>query len=207
MRKGIAAALLTLLSSTTLFATWAMIPLEELVAKSDLIIIGTLHSASEDETGIGRGRILVDAIVSGNARTLDGRPLQLGDNLRINWADNWACAAGMHQGRIGKQGIWLLDVQQDGTVLAAYPGKFRELEDHAEIRQILLRNKIKRFSVLDTSAEQASESEVITSVAPSSPSVVDVSSYPDYSLARAAIVLLLATGLYLILYRGRFRIR
>jgi hypothetical protein len=182
-----------------------MIPLDELVAEADLIVVGTLYSADEDSEGIGKGYIRVEEIISGKATTIENRPLRVGDSLKIRWADNWACAAGMHMGRQGRKGVWLLDVEKDGTVGASYPGKFDEVEQLGEIRRLLHRVKSKPPIAVDVLQQEAAS--LISPVQTMEVVVADVSPFPDYSLARAAITLLLSAGLYWILYRSRFRIR
>src|SRR5688500_18658677 len=137
------------LLTTTVFGMWALIPLDELVEESDLIVTGTLHSATEDSQGLGRGYIRVENIVAGNAVSLDKRPLAIGDNLKIEWADDWACAMGMHMGRRNQIGVWLLDVEKDGSVSAAYPGKFESMYQFAEIRRLLRKSKAKKSLAVD----------------------------------------------------------
>ena len=207
MKKIFAGALLAIMSVTSSFGAWAVVSLEELVAESDLIVVGTLHSATEDHEGIGRGRIEIEEIVSGKARTLEGRPLSVGDNLRINWADNWACAQGMHERRIGEKGVWLLDILEDGTVSAAYPGKFTKLEDLFEIRRLLRGRKHKRLQSVDVAGDEPVAAPNTPTVNPTQVHIVDVSSYHDYSPGGAATVFLFAIWLYWILYKSRFRIR
>lgn len=209
MKKIVCSIILLVLSSNVVFAMWAHIELDELVGEADLIVVGTLHQAEENYDGIGKGYISVDEVVSGKARTIDGRPLTVGDSLKIIWADNWACAAGMHMGRRGKQGVWLLDVEKDGTVSAAYPGKFESLESLTEIRKLLRKNKKRPAAVtVDTNtAPMKLPPELHAEVAELTDIVVDVSPWPDYSLERAAATILLAFGLYILLYRSRFRVR
>lgn len=201
--KLILSVMLVISLSTLVSGTWALVPLDELVAESDLIIVGTLYSAAEDDEGIGHGYIMVDEIVWGRARTFPDRPLRVGDNLKIKWADNWACASGMHMRRANQKGVWLLDVAEDGTVSAAYPGKFAGLDQLSEIRRLLLKGKEKKPYAVDIYlgetpvAVHSGETRFVVDVAPST----------DYPLVRAGITLLLATGFYWLLYRSRFRIR
>lgn len=206
MKRAVAVILLVAFTLTsTSWATWAMIPLDELVAGADLIVVGTLYSADEDSEGIGKGYIRVEEIISGKAMTIENRPLRVGDSLKIRWADNWACASGMHMGRQGRKGVWLLDVEKDGTVGASYPGKFDDVERLSEIRRLLHSGKSKPPIAVDVLQQGAAS--LISPVHTMEVVVVDVSPFPDYSLERAAITLLLSAGLYWVLYRSQIRIR
>jgi hypothetical protein len=206
IRKLFAILLLSFISSSTLLGAWAAISVEELVADSDLIVIGTLHSASEDSAGLGRGYILIEQIVSNGQlqvpNTTEGQTLRQGQNLKISWSDNWACAAGMHMNRVGHKGIWLLKVDDVGFVAANYPGRFRSLDDLTKIED-LWRN-VKTTSVM----LEISSSEQITDSIQSPASVsVDITPYREFYYLRASIVLFFSRILYWILYRSRFRFR
>lgn len=207
MKKIVSIIVLFVLSSQA-FSMWAMIELDELVADTDLIIVGTLHSAVENSEYEGKGYILVDRLVTRTAQTVGGRPLRQGDNLKIKWLDNWACAEGMHMGRVNEEGVWLLKVEKDGTVGAAYPGRFRPVSDLAEVDKLLRRQKIKRkVSRVDVLIPQLEEPKAVVSE-PSGPEVVvAVPASSDFSLYRGLLVGFVSFGLYIILYRSRFRIR
>ena len=184
---------------------WAMIPLDEVVRESDLIIVGTLYSATEDSEGLGSGHIRVEAIIGGKAVSLDDLPLAIGDSLKIKWADNWACAAGMHIGRQDRIGVWLLDVEEDGSVSAAHPGKFESIEQLGEIIRLLRNAKAKKAVEVDVYRKQTRPAVLFTEKR--EVLAVDVSPPADHSLARGLITFLFATGLYWLLYRSRIRIR
>lgn len=207
MKNLISVAVLTLILSNSLFAKWALIPLDELVADSDLIVIGTLHSATEDSEGLGKGYIVVDYVLTKNAHTLDGVPLKQGDNLKITWADNWACAAGMHLARENKEGIYLLEIRKDGTVTAGYPGRFRPIDGLREIENLIKRPKqSSSFDRVDVSS-QTNVYIPVDSLESANPiTLVDVSPF-NYSPFNAFLAAVLSIGVYLILYKSRFRIR
>lgn len=109
MTKYFLSIVMVVIAASNAFGDWALIKLDELVAKSDLIVTGTLHSADEDTEGFGKGRIKVDQIISaprtGPTFTTTGENLKPGVNLKIKWWDGWACAAGMHMGWRGERGI------------------------------------------------------------------------------------------------------
>lgn len=206
MKRVITSILLLFSLSASTWAKWALIPLEELVADSDLIVIGTLHSEYEDSEGLGRGYILVERIITKGVKTLDNTPLRHGDNLKIEWADNWACASGMHLRRVGQKGIWLLKVEGDGTVRAGYPGRFLPLEDLGEIERLLKKKQITISTKVDVEIEQSRQNSVL---APefSSEVTVDITPFDKHSAVRAILVSLFFLGLYLVLYKSRLRIR
>lgn len=208
MKKLVSAVAILVLLSTTTFAKWAMIPLDELVADSDLIVVGTLHSATENSEYEGRGNILVDEIITKGVKTFGGRPLKPGDNLKITWLDNWACASGMHLGWQNKKGIFLLKIQKYGTVAAGYPGRFSSLADLNKIKVLLHREKMKGANRVDILAPKIDDEVPAVLFEPNDVTIaVDASTFNGYSPYRALFTALLSLGLYLILYRRRFRIR
>lgn len=204
MRKTIFTTVIFALMTTTLFGMWAVIPVEELVAESDLIVVGTLYSPTEDHIGIGKGYIHVEEIIFGNARTRSSRPLQVGDSLKIEWADNWACASGMHMGRVGKRGVWLLQVKPGGTVDAGYPGRFTTDEKESTLIRKLVKTKKKAPSVeidVKPSAVLSPQTESVKNIP------INVALHEEdlpAALARASITFFLAFGLFILLYRKRF---
>ncbi len=206
MKKLVCAAAILVFLSTATFAEWAVIPLAELVADSDLIVVGTLHPAEENSNGEGKGNILVDEIITKGVKTLDGRLLKAGDNLKITWLDNWACASGMHLRWENKKGIFLLKIQKDGTVAAGYPGRFTTLDDLSIIRGFLHQKKTKEAGRVDVAA--AKIDEVASSSQPrDEATAVDESSFNNYSPYRALFAAFLSSILYLIFYRRRLWVR
>lgn len=208
MKKLISVTGLSLLLSTTLFAKWAMIPLDELVADTDLIVIGTLHSASENSEYEGKGYIRVEQVITKGVNTLDGRPLVAGDNLKLTWLGNWACAMGMHLRWENQRGIWLLTIGKDGTVKAGYPGRFRQIDDFREIQALLHRKQLKKAGQVDISSwDHAHERSIRPVGQVATIDAVDVSPSDDHSPSAAVLTALFSLGLYWALYRSRFRIR
>jgi hypothetical protein len=204
MKKSVRCIVFLLLASSTLRATWASIPLKELVEDSDLIVIGTLHSANEDGDGIGQGYVSVEQIISRDLGdsylTTAGRRLAIGDNLRIKWADNWACAAGMHMSRVGKKGIWLLKVDGEGAAQAGYPGRFRPVSDSNQIDRLVTKSAIKRPALLNVNTGETDEE-------PSLSTFIEQAPNSDLAVLRAAATLLISIGLYFLLYKSRYGIR
>lgn len=204
MKRIVWSLLFMLVSVGSVTAEWALLQLDELVKDTDLVVIGTLHSASEDYEGIGQGYILIEEILPRRAmqHTSSGEALKPGDNLRLAWADNWACAAGMHMGWQGEKGIWLLNIQSDGSVRAGYPGRFVDVADRTEIERLLRRVKPKRTVAVETQANLGNSEDV-----GSHEMRVDVTPFREYHAFRAAVVLLLCGCLYWLLYKSRFSIR
>ena len=204
--KLLSATAVILLFSNLIFGKWALIPLDELVENGDLIVVGTLHSALENSEYEGTGYIRVDDILTKGTRTSDVRLLTLGANLKITWLDNWACAEGMHLGWEGKPGIWLLKIKDDGNVVAGYPGRFRQLDDLGEIKKLLTKKKTQIANRVDV----FSNNDLLQVPAESdlkAATVVDVTPFSDYSLSRGLFAVLVSFGLYVVLYRSRFKIR
>ena len=206
--KKIGSIIVIFVLSSQVFSKWAVVELDELVADTDLIIVGTLNFAVESSEGAGSGYIVVDRLVSSAVPMMQGGTLRAGDYLKIEWLDNWACAAGMHSGRTNKVGIWLLKVDQDGTVSAAYPGRFRPVTDLGEVEDLLRRQKPgSKTSRVDVLIAQLEKPKFAVVVKPSGPEIVVDVSTSNYSLYRGLMAGFLALGLYIILYRSRFRIR
>lgn len=210
MKNVVFVSLIPLLLSTTLFATWALIPLDELVDDSDLIIIGTLHSATENSDGLGTGYILMDQVMTTGIKTSEGRSLRPGDNLKITWADNWACAMDMHLGWANKKGIWLLKIENDGTVKAGYPGRFRDLDELTNIRNLMS----KRSRVKTSKPVVLASDELFCAFRDDGEmEPIPLTEWREYDLIErdpwplTIFVLFASIFLYWFLYRSRFRIR
>lgn len=204
-RKTLLILAIVLIASVAMRASWADIPLDKLAQDTDLIVVGTLHSESESDEGIGEGYILIEEIIRSNSITKGGESLKTGENLKIRWQDNWACAGGMHMRRVGKQGIWLLKVNDDRSVDAGYPGRFLELGERADLDKILKRIsrplKQNMVEIRDISAQNYAN----TSASPEL-RVSGVSEQDNWA-ARVLCVLFLSIAGYWFLYRSRFRIR
>ncbi|HSE36880.1 MAG TPA: hypothetical protein VLG74_06220 [Blastocatellia bacterium] len=119
------------------FAMWALIPLEDLVQDTDVIVIGTLQGVSQytrNGMDYAQGSIIVDEVVWGAANP--------GDLLILKWQNqsNLVCPRVEHRYNEGKKVIWLLTVDPGGVVRANHPGRFVELEDRPKVEQCLAKN-------------------------------------------------------------------
>src|SRR5262249_6802017 len=133
------AAILTLFLSCPAWAMWALIPLDQLVQDSDLIVVGTLGDVTEYSsagTDYGQGTIVVDDVIWGD--------VQPNDLLTLKWQNptTLACPRVEHSGEQGQKAIWLLTKGNLGEVRANYPGRFVRLADRAKVERILGRKNV-----------------------------------------------------------------
>lgn len=115
-------------------ASWALVPLDELVQDCDIIVVGTLTDVTEHSlngTDFGQGTILIDEVVWGAASA--------GESLVLKWqnASELICPRVEHRQNQGKKALWLLMLEDDGVVRANYPGRFVDLSKRSEVEQIL----------------------------------------------------------------------
>jgi len=199
------------------FAMLVIVPLDEAVKNSDLIVVGTLQGISdksESGTTYGTGEIFVERFIAGNVKTAKGVTLKLGDRLQLNYVENFACVYGSHRGIENEKGVFLLTLNDKGEIQSK---DFRSLNDLPEIRK-LLKKGIKPIGIAKTikmlnDAEQKPQRPVIeTSVNQTSEKVfyaVDSSESNEkqYYPLQAFLVVLLSVSLYFVLYRSRFKIR
>lgn len=111
-------------------AKWANISTEELVEKSDLIVIGTLDNVrhwSDNGIDYGQGDIKIEQVLWGD-------PGQHAE-LRLVWQNesNVMCPRLEHGNWAKKKGIWMLTRGKKGTFLANYPGRYVPLDQEDEI--------------------------------------------------------------------------
>ncbi len=88
MKTLFTACFIILSFSFNCFAMWALIPTDELVKESDLIVIGTLQSVSrytKDNIDYSEGKIVVEKVISGNVKTTEGFSLKMGDKIKFKW--------------------------------------------------------------------------------------------------------------------------
>lgn len=212
MKKYVLALLALIGFSSVSYGSWAYVPTSELLKETDLVLVGTLRSVSEetiDEIDHSAGIIVIDQIVSGNLRTTEGRFLQAGDRIRIRWQNpsSIACPRVEHKGAQNRTGIWLLRVEIDGTSSSDYPGRFMDLSQMAEIkadlRKVPIRKTQKTMELIGNSPVINIEQVTGGKTEGSFDCGERINVYP----IRALTVAFLFTGLYFILYRSRFKIR
>jgi hypothetical protein len=137
MRRVLLLLLLLCLPATG-SAMWALVPLEELVQESDLIVVGTLRDVSEhtaDGVDFGEGRIEVREVIWGG--------VSKGDSLTLKWQNSSgvACPRVEHKYNAGAEGVWLLT--RDGeAVRADYPGRFVGVSERGKVEAALARSPV-----------------------------------------------------------------
>lgn len=217
MKKTLFISLLIALAFSGSALAWGVfIPRKELVKDSDLIVVGTLQSVSEyrtNEYDYGEGKILINRVISDNTETARTAPLKPGDKIQLKWQNPFiSCPRVEHKRNENKEGIWLLKVQDDGTVRADYQERFISLDKLDEIKG-QLRNSKKTRKVsktaavvnVETPSVQPPANEINLPVAPA----VDAlpAQTKQFSLTRALIAASLSLALYWLLYRSKFKIR
>lgn len=219
MKKFFLAVVVVLSFSFNLAAMWAMIPTEELVKETDLIVIGTLQDVKEftkDDVDYSEGIILVENVIAGNEKTTSGGPLKFSDKIVIKWRNSSmiACPRVEHKGDENIKGIWLLRVESDGTVSSDYPWRFSSLDELHKIKKILRKTKVRRNLTKILVVNQAPSYPIEAQPGASEQGTEETPSETKLSLSlrghspfNAITVLLLFICLYWFLYRSRFRIR
>ncbi len=199
------------------FAMLVIVPLDEAVKNSDLIVVGTLQGISEKSesgTTYGTGEIFVERFIAGNVKTAKGVTLKSGDRLQLNYVENFACVYGSHKRIENEKGVFLLTLDDNGEIQSK---DFRSLDDLPEIRK-LLKKGINPYGIAKTikilnDAEQKPQCPMIeTSVNQTSEKVFcpldsSKSNEKQYYPLQAFLVVLLSVSLYFVLYRSRFKIR
>lgn len=219
MKTLFTACFIILSFSFNCFAMWALISTDELVKESDLIVIGTLQSVSKytkDNVDYSEGKIVVEKVISGYVKTTEGLPLKLGDKIKFKWQASTliVCPRLDHSGNENEKGIWLLEVESDGTVSADYPRRFNSLDEMSEIKKILRKIKVRKTSQrvellnenpLNITNQQIQNSDIFDNqtIEP----IKTSATVDNYSTFNALLVALFSLGLYWILYRSRFKIR
>lgn len=180
---------LILLLFCNVFAVLPHLTVEEHIKESDLVVIGTLKSISENEysgTINGQGNIEIEIVLSKNVKTNEDTFLKSNDKLQMNWREDFACVYGWHKRTENQKGIWMLKIENDGTVSAFHPGKFISMDELTNVKKILEITNL------------ASSKQVV--LANNSESIPN-------SLLKALLVLIIALILYRLLYRVRFKVK
>lgn len=220
MKNLLIAYFIILAFSSSSFATWAIIPTEDVVKETDLIVIGTLESVSEytkDNIDYSEGTILIERVFAGNVKTIDGASLKRGNKIKLKWQNSSfiACPRVEHKYHENKKGIWLLQLEDDGRVSSNYPWRFKDLTEMSEVETALRKAKVRKTSrkikLIDEASQNIPNQQTQNSDTAIQPVTSDeashVSSKRNYSPLNALIVALFSSGLYWMLYRSRFKIR
>jgi hypothetical protein len=219
MKRSFLAIIIVLSFSFNIKAMWAMIPTEQLIKETDLVVIGTLQGVNgftKDDIDYSEGTILIEKVIAGNDTTTSGEHLESGDRIVIKWQNSSmiACPRVEHKGDENTKGIWLLEVESDGTVSSDYPWRFRPLNELDKLKKILRKTKVRRnltrIAIVNETPSSRIEARPSTTEHETEEIPTEVNSTAttqEYSPVNAIVVFALFTFLYCILYRSRFRIR
>lgn len=121
------------------YADWAVVPLDRLIQESDLIVVGTLHSISEEKSetvDTAFGFINVQEVIWGDSHA--------GDQLKLKWQNpaGLICPRIEHKYNQDKKGIWLLTFTNGREVSADYPGRFISLDGRQKVVKALHKNRV-----------------------------------------------------------------
>jgi len=120
-------------------AMWAYVSLDELVQRSDLIVIGALGEVrwrSEGGWDRGAGVITVSEVIWGDVAP--------GEKLELRWRDrtNVACPRLDLQRLGGRRQLWLLQVGDGATVRADHPGRVLDPNEAETVRRSLVEHPV-----------------------------------------------------------------
>lgn len=133
MRKTVALFLFGLFAVAA-YADWALISTEDLLKKTDWIVVAKLTDVVEftkDQQDFGRGTLVVSEVIRGS-----GTPVT---KLVIEWSNpsRVACPRVEHRQHAGKPLIWLLQRSKNGATRADYPGRVLELQERGQLAALL----------------------------------------------------------------------
>jgi hypothetical protein len=138
MRAGVKAALfvlLALLATVSLTrAMWVDIPLEDLLADSDYVVVASLADVKEwsnDKTDFGKGVLTVSEVLSKQQPKVR--------TLTLLWQNptGMICPRVVHEESGGAQFLWLLKRQKNGAVTASHPSRVLPLSERANVEKAL----------------------------------------------------------------------
>jgi hypothetical protein len=208
MKNLFIASFFVLAFSFNAFAKLAIVPIDELIKESDLIVVGTLTSILEKNVDFavhGTGEIVVEKIVAGDRETAKGFLIKRGDRLLFGYIEGFPCVMGSHKRIENEKGIFFLTFDDKGEIKSE---SFRPLNDLSAIKNLLKKGITPRESLKTVKLQNA---------APNAPQPVSFfTPYDNCSSKRAAeifsvkmafLVFLSSILLYWILYRSRFKIR
>jgi hypothetical protein len=112
----------------------ALIPLEALLKKTDVIVVARLTDVREttkERLDHGSGVLTVTELIGGNAK--------VGDKLRLEWSNESEviCPRVEHASFKDQTVIWLLQTSTNGTVRADHPGRVLDPKSRGELDALL----------------------------------------------------------------------
>lgn len=129
----------------TAIAMWAWIPLEELLKRTDVIVVARLTDVrtttkpsrltsvlrNQERVDYGSGTLTVTEVVRGSAK--------IGDKLRLEWSNpsGLICPRVEHAPYKSQTMVWLLQTSSNGAVRADYPGRVLDPKSRSELDALL----------------------------------------------------------------------
>ena len=129
----------------TAIAMWALVPLKELLEKTDVIVVARLtevrHTTkpswftsvlrNQRRIDYGSGTLTVTEVIRGSAK--------MGDKLRLEWSNDsrLICPRVEHGFHKDQTMIWLLQTSTNATVRADYPGRVLDLKSRGELDALI----------------------------------------------------------------------
>lgn len=143
MKKFLLLFFFVMCFSSTLKAMEALIPVEDLIQDSEIIVVGTLTNVSEhskDDMDYGEGNIIVEEVLFGNVKK--------GEKLLLKWSNpsNLGCPRTEHSHHKNIKAIWLLNTSDKGEVYANHSGRFVRLSKLNLIKKIMTNTKVSLYS-------------------------------------------------------------
>lgn len=115
-------------------AKWALVPLDDLLKETDIIVVARLTEVRETTkktTKYCSGTLTVTEVIRGNAK--------VSEELRLKWSNDRdiVCPRVEHAPYKGNPMIWLLQTSTNGAVRADYPGRVLDPKSRSELDMLL----------------------------------------------------------------------
>ncbi len=115
-------------------AEWAMVPLEDLLKQTDVIVVARLTSVvttTKEAIDYSSGTLVVSEVLRGSAKA--------GQKLNLEWSNftGLACPRVENCHHTNRAMIWLLQNSSNASVSADYPGRVLDLERRMELEALL----------------------------------------------------------------------
>jgi hypothetical protein len=219
MKKTFSIVFVILTYSFTSFAqSFEHIPLKQLIEESDMVVSGTLNSVSrysKDNIDYSQGEIVIEEVILGNVKTIEGASLKMGDKIQLTWQNPSTKVNGRIElgGSENNEVIWILKVTDDGTVTSNYfwcywatsqLNKIKNTSKKVKKQRDLKIIKLIKENNADVNFQSRQESK---SELPQSNLSQSDTQYSNHSYLAASIVIFTSFILYWIFYRSRFKIR
>ena len=118
MKKSIFTCLVVLVFSTVAFGDFAILTVEELVKKNNLIVTARLKDViktENDEFKISNGILVIEKVNYGNFLTFNNQKLKAGDKVPVEWRNSKMMSCRFEFTENENQ-IWYLNVDEEGKI-------------------------------------------------------------------------------------------